>query len=114
MRGKRVFAFCGIGNPPSFFHTVERLNGVLVGSRAYDDHYRYNAADLSRICQEAVGQTAEILLTTQKDWTKIAKLAFPPGGVPLAYLAIELRIIAGGRELGALIDRAIGGRMPPP
>ena len=32
--GKRLFAFCGIGNPQSFFHTVERLGGVLVGSRA--------------------------------------------------------------------------------
>jgi tetraacyldisaccharide 4'-kinase len=109
-----VFAFCGIGNPPAFFHTVEQLGGVLVGSKAYADHYRYRAADLDHVHREAVTRGTALILTTQKDWTKIAKLAFPQGRVPLAYLAVELRIIAGAQELIALLDRAVGGRIPTP
>jgi tetraacyldisaccharide 4'-kinase len=114
IRGKRLFAFCGIGNPQSFFHTVERLDSRLVGSRVYDDHYRYETSDLNRIREEAVRQQAEMVLTTQKDWTKIAKLAGLQGHPPLAYLAVELQIVAGAQELMALIDRLLGGRMPHP
>ena len=112
LRGQRVFAFCGIGNPESFFRTVEHGGGVLVGATAYDDHYRYAIADLERICTEAAGQQATLVLTTQKDWTKIARLAGPRGQPPLAYLAVELQITTGADRLTALIDRVLGGTMP--
>ncbi len=114
LRGKRVLAFCGIGNPPSFFHTVEHLGGVLIGSRVFDDHHPYRAGEIEQIQREAVVKGAALILTTQKDWTKIAKLAFPQGRVPLAYLVIELQIIAGAQELTALLDRAISSRIPTP
>jgi tetraacyldisaccharide 4'-kinase len=111
LRGKRLLVFCGIGNPGSFFRTVEHLGGQLVGARAYNDHYGYGAGDLARICQEAAGQGADLILTTQKDWTKIARLARPPGAPPLACLTMELQIVAGERKLTGLIDRALGGTM---
>lgn len=106
--GQRLFAFCGIGNPPSFFHTVERLGGVLVGSRAYDDHYRYAAGDLDEIRREAATKGASLILTTQKDWTKIVQLAGSQDRPPVAYLAVELQITAGVQSLTALIDRVLG------
>jgi tetraacyldisaccharide 4'-kinase len=106
--GKRLFAFCGIGNPQSFFHTVERLGGTLVGSRSYDDHYRYAAGDLDEIRQEAATKGASLILTTQKDWTKIARLAGVQSSPPVAYLAVELQITAGVQGLTALIDRVLG------
>jgi tetraacyldisaccharide 4'-kinase len=109
---KRLFAFCGIGNPQSFFHAVEHLGGVLVGSRAYDDHYRYTARDLDQIRKEAAAREASLILTTQKDWTKISRWAGSQDHPPLAYLAIELQITAGAQCLTALIDRVLGGTMP--
>jgi tetraacyldisaccharide 4'-kinase len=111
LRGQRIFAFCGIGNPPSFFHTVEHAGGVLVGSAAYDDHYRYAGRDLERIYRKAAGRKASLILTTQKDWTKIAPLA-SPGEPRLACLAVELQITAGAERLTALIDRVLSGTMP--
>jgi tetraacyldisaccharide 4'-kinase len=110
--GQQLFAFCGIGNPPSFFHTVERLGGVLVGSRAYDDHYRYAAGDLDEIRKEATARHASLVLTTQKDWTKVAPLAGVQDLPPVAYLAVELQITAGVQALTALIDRVLGSTMP--
>jgi tetraacyldisaccharide 4'-kinase len=111
LRGQRIFAFCGIGNPQSFFHTVEHAGAVLVGSAAYNDHYRYAVRDLERIYRKAARRKASLILTTQKDWPKITPLA-SPGQPPLACLAVELQITAGQQRLTALIDRALGGTMP--
>ncbi len=112
LRGQRLFVFCGIGNPQSFFRTLEGLGGVLVGSRVYGDHYPYTAGDLEQVHREAVAQEASLVLTTQKDWTKITRLPGFAGPPALAYLTIESRLTAGGEELIALIDRVLGGTMP--
>lgn len=117
LRGQRLFAFCGIGNPRSFLHTVEQLAGELAGASIYNDHHPYTAHDLHRIRRKAVAQGASLILTTQKDWTKVASLADASTGAPdtplLAYLAVELQITAGAERLTALIDRAIYGILPP-
>jgi len=113
LRGMRLFAFCGIGNPQSFFHTIERLGGVLVGSRVFADHYRYTGDDLHQIHREAAEREASLILTTQKDWTKVAHLAADAGDPPLAHLAVELQMIAGAEALTALLRRVLDGRMPP-
>jgi tetraacyldisaccharide 4'-kinase len=111
MAGKSIFAFCGLGNPQSFFHTLEHLGGKLVETRVFADHYRYTPDDLTGIRRQAAGRQAELILTTQKDWTKIARLPLPPEHPPLAYLTVELQIPAGAPELIALIDSALGDRM---
>ncbi len=112
MRGMRVFAFCGIGNPQAFFRTVERLGSVLAGSRVFDDHHRYTPDDLREVHSQAREQQASLVLTTQKDWTKAVRSSMPEGDPPLAYLAIDLRITAGDEALTSLIDRVLDGRMP--
>jgi tetraacyldisaccharide 4'-kinase len=112
LRGQRVLAFCAIGNPRSFFHAVERLGGMLVGARAYDDHYRYGSREIEEIHGEAVMRGASLVLTTEKDWTKISHWTDPQGQPPLAYLAIELQITAGAEKLTALIDHLVGDIMP--
>jgi len=109
--GKSVFAFCGLGNPQSFFRTVEHLGGRLVQTRAFADHYRYTPADLTEIRRQAAARQAELILTTQKDWTKVIRLNLPQEHPPLAHLTVELQITAGKPELTALIDDALGGRM---
>lgn len=112
LKGKRVFAFCGLGNPAAFFATVQACGGVLAGSRAYDDHYAYAQGDLTDLCQAARSCGAELLLTSQKDWTKIAPLNRPDEAVPTAYLAVELRFTAGGDPLRALIEQTLAGTIP--
>ncbi|HNU29624.1 MAG TPA: tetraacyldisaccharide 4'-kinase [Sedimentisphaerales bacterium] len=112
MEGKRVFAFCGIGNPQAFFRTIEQMRATLAGSAVFDDHHRYTAEDLLAVHTRARQQQASLILTTQKDWTKATQCTLPEGGPPLAYLAIEARIIAGEEMLTALIDRVLSGRIP--
>ena len=68
--------------------------------------------DLDRIYRKAARRKASLILTTQKDWTKIAPLAGPREDPPLACLTVELQITAGAEPLTALIDRVLGGTMP--
>ncbi len=112
LKGKRVLAFCGLGNPAAFFTTVRACGCVLAGSRTYDDHYAYAQHDLADLCQAARSCGAELLLTTQKDWTKIAPLNRPDEAIPTAYLAVELRFTAGGDPLRALIEQTLAGTIP--
>ncbi len=112
IKGKKVFAFCGLGNPQAFLRTVESLGAALVGTKAFDDHYRYTEEDLSDIRRQARERQAGLVLTTQKDCTKITRLDVPQDHPPLAFLAVELRITAGAQPLTALIDRVLGGKMP--
>lgn len=114
VRDKRVFAFCGIGNPQAFFQTLSRLGGDVAGSRAFDDHYRYTPEDLKAVQDQARDLRAALILTTQKDWTKIPLPTSFGDTPPLAYLAIDLQITAGEESLTALIDRILGGRIPRP
>jgi tetraacyldisaccharide 4'-kinase len=116
LRQQRLFAFCGIGNPRSFLQTVEHLGGKVAGSLLYDDHHAYTIDDLRRIRRKAVAKRTSLILTTQKDWTKISPWAGlstgAPDAPPLAYLAVELQMTAGAERLTALIDRVVGSIMP--
>jgi tetraacyldisaccharide 4'-kinase len=113
LKDKRVFAFCGLGNPGAFFATVRACGCVLAGSRAYNDHYAYADCDLADLCRTACSQGAGLLLTTQKDWTKIASLNRPVEPLPVAYLAIELQFTSGRNLLNTLIERALGSTISP-
>ncbi len=111
--GRKVFAFCGLGNPGAFFATVRACGCVLMGSQAYNDHHAYTDADVAELCRKARCDGADLLLTTQKDWTKIAPLNRPNDAPEVAYLAIELQFTSGGDSLKTLIERALGGTMSP-
>lgn len=113
LAGKKVFAFCGLGNPTAFFATIQACGCVLTGSQAYNDHHVYTERDAADLCRAARSQGAQLLLTTRKDWTKIAPLSRPEDAVPMAYLAVELRFTAGQDALRALIERAMAGTIPP-
>jgi len=112
LKGRKVFAFCGIGNPQAFLNTINMLGCDVVGSRVYDDHHYYNSDDAATIYEQAMCSKAELILTTQKDWTKIAPLCVSGKEIPLAYLAIELKFISGEDKLRDLIESTLAGKIP--
>jgi len=113
LKGKKVFAFCGIGNPQAFFSTLDEVGVNLAGSRILDDHHRYSEGCVGDISEQGRGLNAEIVLTTQKDWSKVSPLLPAEKEPPFAYLAIEMRFLAGAQELTSLIEGAIAGRIRP-
>lgn len=116
LKDKKVFAFCGIGNPEAFLGTIRDLECKLVGSKIFDDHHHYTKECLADITGLAGHLDADLILTTQKDWTKlisdfkdrISDSAFP---VPFAYLAIEIKFLAGECQLTALIEDVLAGKI---
>jgi tetraacyldisaccharide 4'-kinase len=105
--GRKVFAFCGIGNPGSFFAALERLGAVRASERAFDDHVRYGPAEIIAIARAAEQCGAEVLVTTQKDRVKLLPSAFHE---PLWTLAVELQLTSGRHELVERIREALPGR----
>ncbi len=81
-------AFSGIGNPKSFFATVEKCGMRLVSRREFKDHHHYAEAELSAIEGEARSLGASALCCTEKDVFNL-----PDGYVPRLPLYVP-RIFA--------------------
>ena len=71
MRGQPVAAFCGIGNPAGFRHTLETCGCRVVGFREFPDHHRYTPADVDRLADWADGLGVSAVLCTGKDLVKL-------------------------------------------
>jgi len=111
LKGKKAYAFCGLGNPEAFFRTVQGCGCILAGSQAFNDHHAYTTACLAAIEETARADGAELILTTQKDWTKVTGLFPQTPGLQWAYLAVEMRFTTGDDALTTLIQRTLRGRM---
>jgi tetraacyldisaccharide 4'-kinase len=67
VRDHPVAAFCGLGNPHSFWRLLA-VNGLhLVDRRAFPDHYRPSASELNDLERMASSRGAQHLLMTEKD-----------------------------------------------
>jgi tetraacyldisaccharide 4'-kinase len=72
LRGRRVLAFAGIGDPARFFNML-RANGVdVVRSRAFTDHHSYSKGEIEGLAEEARGD-ALALVTTEKDMARLRR-----------------------------------------
>lgn len=113
LKAKKIFAFCGIGNPLAFLSTIQKLGSNLVGWKIYDDHYPYTQADIADISQQAQQVQADLVLTTEKDWQRLPSVSRnPKKDIFLAYLAIELRLVSGEDKITQLIEDALAGKIP--
>jgi tetraacyldisaccharide 4'-kinase len=84
-----VFAFCGIGNPKSFFADLERWGVKVAGKSTFRDHHAYADEDVRRICKSAKESGAVAVLTTEKDLQNLASKKF---SLPLYCCEIALDI----------------------
>lgn len=91
-------AFCGLANPGSFRASLAALGWQTVSFTPFPDHHRYTAADLEPLTTTA----PDGLLTTEKDWVKVAALGL---AAPVYWLKVELNVDEG-EELLRLIRAA--------
>jgi tetraacyldisaccharide 4'-kinase len=96
-------AFCGIGNPASFFTHLERAGARVVLTQAYGDHHVYQQNDIDRLTEKAKAAGATALVTTAKDAVKLSRLAFE---LPCYKLEIEI-LIDDSEQLIGFIRRQI-------
>ena len=92
-RATPVFAFCGIGNPVSFFADLQRWGFRVADTRTFRDHYRYSAADLTDVGRAAMAAGAGALICTEKDIFNLRGAGEPQ--LPLYAARIHLRLSDG-------------------
>ena len=71
LKGRRVLAFAGIGDPDKFFATAEAAGIAVAERRSYGDHYRYTAEDAGELIM-AAEHGGLALLTTETDRARMA------------------------------------------
>ncbi len=70
LRGQRVVAFAGIGEPEKFLNTLLAVGAQVVAFHPFGDHYGYAAADIQPILDEAYAIDA-LPVTTAKDAVRL-------------------------------------------
>jgi tetraacyldisaccharide 4'-kinase len=81
LRGKRVVAACAIGNPGAFLtEAVRQVGSPLVGEVVLRDHDPYARATVERIAMAARLANADVVLTTEKVWSKLGAQGAGGGG----------------------------------
>ena len=98
VKGKRILAVCGIGNPDAFAATLMQCSAESIELLAYPDHHVYTEADFVRIDTVFQAAQADLIVTTQKDEQKLE--AFVEGReLPIFVLAVALVITEGVEKL---------------
>ncbi len=66
LKGRKVLAFAGIGDPEKFFMSAREAGIAVAETRAFPDHHRFSAEEAARLIMEAE-HDGLALLTTEKD-----------------------------------------------
>lgn len=111
LQGKAVLAFCGIGNPAGFAHTLAEAGLHVLGLRAFPDHHAYTDRDLAVLSDWIASEPrAQAVVCTHKDLVKIPRASL--GELPLAALTVEIDVASGQSELQHHLD-VLSARLPP-
>ena len=102
---RRVAAFCGIGNPESFFAQLRAEEYRLTYVHPFADHHKYTQNDVDTVIRAATANGAHALLTTAKDEVKLRSLRID---LPCYVFDIQIEIDDEAR-LRQLVMNAIDG-----
>lgn len=101
LRGARALLVSGIARPHRFAQLADALGARSVGALVYGDHHVYTARDRAAMIAAARRAGADMVLTTEKDATRLGALA----GLPVRALRVEVAIEAGLEHLTAELAR---------
>jgi len=108
----RVAAFCGLGNPESFWHTLDLMDIHPVDRVTFDDHHAYRPREIRHMAHGFLNAKAEAVVTTEKDVINLcdgwAGLMAP---LPVYWLKIRTEIDREAEFL-ELIERRIASTQP--
>ena len=86
-KGKKLFAFAGIGNPENFFKLLSENNLNIEKRLAFPDHYKFNKSEIQKMFDDSLKYNLE-LITTEKDYFRIKS----HGIKNIKYIKIKLEI----------------------
>jgi len=89
----KTAAFCGLGNPASFWATLRKMGLDPCYRWSFGDHHQYRPAELARLRVQAMEAGATVLLTTEKDWMNL------PSETEELLLPLSIRWLRIGIEI---------------
>ena len=102
LKGKRILAVCGIGDPDAFVATLIRCAVASVKLLAFPDHYVYTETDKQLISTAFQEAAADLIVTTQKDEQKLAHFG-ENWNLPIVVLAVALVITEGDEKFNDVL-----------
>jgi 3-deoxy-D-manno-octulosonic-acid transferase len=64
---RRAGAFCGLGNPQSFWHSLDALGVRVVDQYEFADHHIYRPREMANLAEHFRAVAADVIVTTEKD-----------------------------------------------
>jgi tetraacyldisaccharide 4'-kinase len=101
IRDEQIGAFCGVGNPESFFKQLRREGFKPTFTRAFADHHNYEQSELDALVKDARSQAATSLITTAKDAIRLRSLNLE---IPCYVLKIQISIDEDERLIEMIRD----------
>ncbi len=103
--GKKIVAFAGIARPNVFKQTLVEMGADIVYFRGFKDHYTYKKNEIRNLIHMKEKLEAHYLITTEKDWVRMASVA--PAYKDMAYLCIEFELLSDGDSFFRMIRDGI-------
>jgi len=108
IKGRPVFAFSGLADNHDFQQTVKSLSCNLSGFMEFPDHHPYSEKDLKDISAAAKRSMSDCLITTEKDYVRMAHKIDWPGD--LFVIGIEIDFGADKKRFNSFIEDWIKNR----
>jgi tetraacyldisaccharide 4'-kinase len=106
LAGRRVAAFCGIGNPDAFRCSLAGLGYRIAAFHRFPDHHLFSRQDIAALERSLVEQPAlDAVVCTCKDLVKLDISQI--GSLPLWALAISIDVTDGLPLLEVELDRVL-------
>lgn len=106
-----VVAFCGIGKPRGFKHTLEKTGFEIAKFHIYPDHWKYTENDLQHLLKSLQETSASYLITTEKDAARLGIKTIT--SMDIRVLPIGLSVADSSPEdelLGSILELVEGNR----
>ena len=103
-RSRKLFAFCGIGNPGAFVSDLRQWGLQIVGQRFFPDHHRFTAQDAAQIESDARTAGADGVICTEKDIFNLGGAGWSSFGV--RYCSISMQMDNEGEFWPAITQKA--------
>jgi tetraacyldisaccharide 4'-kinase len=110
LKGQRVSAFAGIGDPQRFFRTLRSAGIEVVRERSFADHHPFSDAEIENLMADAKADGLT-LVTTEKDFARLRGGSEMPAlmrDIVPFKVALEFADVAGLRKF--LSDRLFKAR----
>lgn len=100
IKNRSVICVAGVASPRSFFELIGSLGANIVETVTFPDHHKFNVHEIHDLIDKAKQNNA-LIITTEKDITKIGRLIDDPS---IIHLEIEVDFLSGKAELDQVIS----------